>query len=394
MIPLGAAEENRAGLGMALLRVAVVPLMAIGASAVDHPTADSDLFAPLLALVGAWALGLLVVHALAAAGRISPPHRLVRIEPAFDLAAIAALTYTSGGPYSEARLAFFALPLMAAFRLRPALTAAWSATAIATYALLSLAHPATRSGADVDVIVVNALFLLWAGLCAVVLSGLLGARDRRIREYSAERGRLVAQALTAEDRERGRLAAVLHDDALQTLLVARQELRDHHRRHDEGAYHRADDALAATVEVLRGQVFELHPYVLEHAGLEAALTAVAESAGRRTGASVTVEVDGAELVAGRGELVLSLARELLANVERHARARTVRIRLTADPGAIVLVVGDDGQGFSPERRAAALAEGHIGIATSEERVVAAGGTLELASAPGAGTTVTVRLPRS
>jgi two-component system NarL family sensor kinase len=116
---------------MALLRVALVPLVAIGQSAVDHPGPDSDVFTPLLVLVGVWAVGLLAAHALAAAGRVPSMHRVARIEPVVDLVAIAALTYTSGGPYSEARLAFFALPLVAAFRLRPALTAAWTGVAIA-----------------------------------------------------------------------------------------------------------------------------------------------------------------------------------------------------------------------------------------------------------------------
>ena len=58
----------------------------------------------------------------------------------------------------------------------------------------------------------------------------------------------------------------------------------------------------------------------------------------------------------------------------------------------MLVVSDDGRGFTPERRAAAVGRGHIGMATSAERATAGGGTLDIASTPGAGTTVTVRLP--
>ena len=387
------SEGARGELAMALLRVALVPLVALGASVVDHPTPDSDLFAPLLVLVAIWAVGLLVVHALASAGRVPRPRRLARAEPVVDLLALAALTYTSGGPYSEARLAFFALPLVAAFRLRPALTAAWAGAAIAAYVLISLPHPATRSSADVDVIVAHALFLAWAGAGAVVLSALLGERDRRLRAAADERGRLVAQALSAEEHERRRLAELLHDETIQNLLVARQELRDHHRRHDEDSYRRADSALAITVERLRGEIFELHPYVLEHAGLRAALTAHAESAARRAGARAAVEVDDVDLGESQQQLVLSLARELLSNAANHARASTIALRLETDAEGVVLVVADDGRGLAPQRRAEALAEGHIGLATSSERAAAAGGSLELVSAPGAGTTVTVRLPR-
>lgn len=389
----GRAVEGRAELAVALLRVALVPLVVLGQTAVDHPGPDSDLFTPIVLLVALWALGLLVAHAMAAAGRLHPLHRLARVEPIVDLVALGALTYTSGGPYSEARLAFFALPLVAAFRLRPALTAAWTAAAIAVYVLISLPHPATRTGADVDAIVVHALFLMWAGAGAVVLSALLGERDRRLRALADERGRLVAQALTAEDRERQRLAELLHDDAIQNLLVARQELRDHHRRHDEDSYRRADEALAVTVDRLRGEIFELHPYVLDHAGLRAALTAHAESAARRAGARAVVEVDDAGLAESQQQLVLSLARELLSNAARHSGAGTIGLRLASDAQDVVLVVADDGAGFAPERRSQALMQGHIGMATSAERVVAAGGSFDVASTPGAGTTVTVRLPR-
>ncbi len=387
----GAQELGRAELGMALLRVAAVPLLAVGENAVNHPRQHSGLFAPLLGAFAAWALVLLAVHARAARGHRPPLRALGRIEPVVDLAAVAALAFTSGGAFSQARLAFFALPLVAAFRLRPVLTAAWAAAAIAAYVMLALVHPATRTRADLDLVVVQALYLAWAGAGAVLLSGLLRARDRRIRAAADERGRLVARALSAEERERRRLAEVLHDDAVQNLLLARHELHDHHRRHDEDSYRRADAALAATVDQIRGEIFELHPYVLDHAGLRAAVTALAESAARRSGAHVDVAVDDAAASA-HDQLVLSLARELLANAAQHARAQNIDVRLARDGAAVVLTVRDDGDGFGPDRRAAAVAAGHIGLATSAERVAAVGGSIEIASAPGAGTTITLRLP--
>ncbi len=378
---------------MALLRVALVPLLVLGEHVIEHPPEDADLFGPLLGAYAAWALLLLVVHARAAHGQRPPLRALGRIEPVVDLAAIAALAYTSGGAYSQARLALFALPLVAAFRLRPALTAASAAAAVVAYVLLAFPHPATRTSADVDIIVVHALYLMWVGAGAVLLSALLRARDQRIRAAADERGRLVAQALSAEDRERRRLAEVLHDEAVQNLLVARHELRDHHRRHDESSYRRADAALATTVDQLRGEIFELHPYVLDHAGLRAALTAHAESAARRSGANVDVDVDVDVAGAGAHEqLLVSLARELLTNAARHAHARHIELRLARYDAEVVLTVHDDGHGFGPDRRSAAVAAGHIGLATSAERVAAVGGTFEIASAPGAGATVTVRLP--
>ena len=91
-------------------------------------------------------------------------------------------------------------------------------------------------------------------------------------------------------------------------------------------------------------------------------------------------------------MILSLARELLANAAGHAKARRIELRLTDDAAALVLIVHDDGKGFDAQRRTAALAEGHIGLATSAERVAAVGGTFEIDSAPARGTTITVILP--
>ncbi len=385
---------GRAELAMAWLRVLLVPLVAVGAGAVDHPGGNSDAFVPLLIAVSAWTLVVLVVHVRAVRGRTAWVERAARVEPVIDLAAITALTYSSGGPYSQTRLAFFALPLVAAFRLRPRLTAAWAGAAIAAYVLTSLPHPATRSGADVDVIIVTALFLAWAGAGAVVLAAALGQRDRQIRAQADQRGRLVAQALDAEERERGRLAELLHDHAIQNLLLARQELHDHHRRHDEPSYERADAALATTVEQLRGEIFDLHPYVLDHAGLHAALSGLADNAERRSDARVHLDIGDVTLPAEQQHLLLSVARELLANAAQHAHARTITLRLTDDAGGLTMTVSDDGRGLTSERRSRAITEGHIGMATSAERICAAGGTLDVSSAPGDGTTITVRLPRT
>lgn len=385
-------DDARAGFALALLRLALVPLVALSSRTIDASGAGSDLFAPLLAMVATWTVALVVVHGRAAARRVAPPRGLTLAEPVVDLVMIGGLTYTSGGPESEARLAFFVLPLVAALRLRPALTAVWSAVAVAVYIGLSLPHPSTQTRADVDAIITHALFLAWAGAGAVILSAVLGRRDQRIRADADERGRLVAQALQAEERERGRLAEILHDDAIQNLLLARQELRDHHRRRDEASYERADAALATTVDHLRSEIFQMHPYVLDHAGLRAALAALADGAARRAGAEVRVDMDTDDAAAGREQLVLALARELLANAAAHAQARHIDVRLYRDGAAVVLVVADDGRGIPEGRRAAALAEGHIGLATSRERVAAARGTMEIATAPGAGTRITVRLP--
>jgi two-component system NarL family sensor kinase len=215
-------------------------------------------------------------------------------------------------------------------------------------------------------------------------------RAKQVEELSAHRGRLVAEAVGAEEEARRGLAEQLHDGPLQALLAARQDLEEAMAGDDSGL-NRADHAVRATVAVLRDAVFELHPTVLEHAGLGPALVAVAEAKGQQAGFVARVSVDRA--ASGVNDhLLFSLARELLANAAKHARAQNVWVRLTRHDEDIEMVVRDDGQGFEPHEPGEALRTGHIGLASIAERATAIGGDVDVETQPGTGTTVTIRLP--
>ena len=138
-------------------------------------------------------------------------------------------------------------------------------------------------------------------------------------------------------------------------------------------------------------MFELHPYVLEAAGLEVALTTVAERSAR-SGSFQLVFEPRVRSEGPHERLLLSAARELLTNVAKHSDASLVTIRLTADDDNVVLVVSDDGHGFDPEAALERLAEGHIGLASLRVRIETVGGEFTIHSAPDAGTTATVRIP--
>jgi hypothetical protein len=113
-------EAWRPGVGhlwLAGLRAALVPAVWLGEALVDHPDEHTGAFPFVLAAFALWSAALLALRALAAGGRVRPPPpALDRIEPFVDLVAIAALTYSSGGPFSETAMAFFVLPVLAAAR--------------------------------------------------------------------------------------------------------------------------------------------------------------------------------------------------------------------------------------------------------------------------------------
>ncbi len=376
-------------LWLAALRVALVPVVLLGEQLVDHPVAHTGAFPFLLAAYAAWALALLGLHL--SARRV--PEALERVEPFIDLAGIVVLTYASGGPFSETAMAFFVLPVLAAARLSPVVTAGWALGAIAAFILLSAVHPTAGEAEATERVVSQVAYLALIGLAATVVSLVLQQRDRAIARLAEQRGQLATHALTAEQRERRRLAELLHDESVQTLSLARQEMVDYHRTGRDVSFERARHAIDETMAQLRGEIFELHPYVLDHAGLEAALSAIADRSAQRMGAEIAVAVDPG--AGGRhDELIVVLARELLSNVVKHSRAAHVEVTVAADAERVELEVRDDGRGFDPSRRAASLLDGHIGLASSEQRVESAGGTFVVASAPGEGTTVRVTLPSS
>ena len=381
------SADRQVGLGLALLRLGLLPIVYVTEHLVRHPEPYTDAFEPLLAAATVYALVVLAVHL----GPARPPARLLQVEPVVDLALLCALAWTSGGAFSQVRFAFFAMPIAASLALRPQLTLVWSGAAVLGYVAVSLAHPATQGSGAYEVLFSHGLYLTWAGVGATLVSAALARRSRRIGELADERGRLVDQALRAEDRERRRLAEALHDHAVQNLLTARQDLKEAGRGGAE-ALERTDAVLQDTIQLLRGEIFDLHPYVLDHAGLEAALRAVADHHAGLQPDRPDVRVTVAPDAGGRHDgLALAVARELLVNACRHGAARRISVDVSRRDGHVDIEVADDGRGFTPEEQSQALRRGHIGLATIAERVRALDGALAVDSRPGRGTRVRATL---
>jgi two-component system NarL family sensor kinase len=377
-----AAEAERI---VAWLRLPLIALLALG-EGLAHPNPKRTAFLIALVLFSAWSAGALAWTYLRPAGE-----RLALAATAIDIAAISVLAVLSGGAFSHARLAFFIIPVAAAFRFRAWITAAAGLVATTAYVAQAVAHPARAQPQAARFIATQAGFLVWVGLACALLSLMLERRTDLVNRLAEQRSQLLADALDAEQRERRALAETLHDHALQNLLSARQDLEEASGPDGDPALARVNGALTDTLGQLREAVFELHPYVLEEAGLEAAVRSVAQQAANRGGLALELDLRY-EKRHPREQLVFSAARELLTNVVRHAHADRVGVRLAHENGQLELAVDDDGWGFPPERLAEQLANGHVGLASQRVRIEAAGGTMQIASTPGEGTRVAIRLP--
>lgn len=140
---------------------------------------------------------------------------------------------------------------------------------------------------------------------------------------------------------------------------------------------------------MRALIFELRPDAIREEGLVAAIRKHAAGIAAREELKVLVQVrDEVALPPAVEEQLYRLAQEALSNATRHSRAQSVRIRLGSEGERVVLEIEDDGIGFDPSRPR----PGHLGMRSMLQRAQALGGTLEVASQPGAGTCVRASVP--
>jgi two-component system NarL family sensor kinase len=172
------------------------------------------------------------------------------------------------------------------------------------------------------------------------------------------------------------------------------DLEDARELADPTAFDRLDQALTRSSRLLRSTVSELHPAVLQQSGLAIAVSQLARSAAERAGLELTLDTDGWPVAARTvvDPLLFSTARELLANVVRHAAARRLRLGLTLRDGVATLIVTDDGVGADGVKVADRVAQGHIGLDSHRVKIESAGGEFRLQATPGGGTTVLVSIP--
>lgn len=207
---------------------------------------------------------------------------------------------------------------------------------------------------------------------------------------------------TVETNERRRLSRELHDEVGQLLTglkfdleASRQALSDKSAAGARRAFERTVRALETTDELfarLRRIVRALRPSVLEELGLKDAVEALVTDIQARSDLVCSVSVAG-EMVkdpaaAAIESALYRMTQELVTNVVRHAQAMTLSVHLDVGTGHWALTVQDDGIGFNP--RAESISG--MGIRGVRERAEILGGRVDVSSAPGAGTTVTVWIP--
>lgn len=369
----------------AVLRVPLIVLILVLVSVweVDHWL--PEVYA---VIIGGYAVAAVVWLVVVLRGPM--PRWVEWASTAVDVLVLVALCAVSGGATAALLPVFFLLPISIAFQDRPVLTALLGAATALGYLVVWIFYSKRDDNVGLpNVVYMHVGFLVWLAVATTALSLVLVRRSARVRWLLEVRRRLVSESARADDIRNAELAEHLHDGPLQTLLAARLELDEIRERMPDPALDRVRAALQETAAGLRSTVTELHPQVLAQLGLAAAVRELLRQYENRD-LVITADIEDVG-EPGSQALLYRAARELLANVNKHARATEATVGLHGKGGRIVLVVADDGAGFDPAKITTSVASGHIGLASLQVRVEANGGTMDIDTWPGAGTRVTVTL---
>jgi PAS domain S-box-containing protein len=234
----------------------------------------------------------------------------------------------------------------------------------------------------------------------ITLEQRVANRTARLERQSNQLRHLATELVHAEQRERHRLAELIHDHLQQLLTAARLRLlaargKAEDRELDE-LLSEVADILRESIDSARSLTAELQPPVLYAEGLVPALRWLADWVGERYELEVDLRLD--ESARADDErirtLVFQSARELLFNVVKHSGVRHVALELAADRAdRIRLTVEDRGTGFDPH-----VVDGEdrtlngFGLFSIRERLKALGGNLQIRSRPGSGTRIDLSIP--
>ncbi len=234
---------------------------------------------------------------------------------------------------------------------------------------------------------------------AATLEGQVAERTAELKDRSARLERLALELTEAEERERRRLAAILHDDLQQNLAALRFMLKTvvpQARREPQAqaTISEAEKIIDRSLERMRSLSRDLAAPVLAEDSIPKLLKHLAREASKKHGLDVTVEAgDGLAL---ESQVVTALVarslRELLFNVAKHSGAGSAHIEAHRNAESVEISVTDSGKGFDnnqPQKSVFGL-----GLTSVEDRITSVGGRLKIETGPGQGCRVILSVPIS
>jgi PAS domain S-box-containing protein len=207
---------------------------------------------------------------------------------------------------------------------------------------------------------------------------------------------LAVELAEAEERERARIAQLLHDDLQQVLASARLRLRSIRPGGAEGrVVEETGKLLEEAIAKSRHLSHELSPPILEHGSMEDVLHWLSSRMDKQFGLQVELDAEAVEPVSDTVKRLLYRAvQELLFNIVKHAETERAEIILSCGGDFLSIKVRDFGRGFKADSGADAADGRGFGLMTIRERLRNVGGALKIETTPGKGSCFTLEIPRS
>jgi signal transduction histidine kinase/ActR/RegA family two-component response regulator len=208
---------------------------------------------------------------------------------------------------------------------------------------------------------------------------------------------LAVELIQAEERERQRIATLLHDDLQQNLVAIRFHLQAIHEQMSQPAeLSDVEQMLTSSIVLTRHLAHELSPAIIHHSELPSVLEWLSMQMRKRFGLEVhikTERVPELESLALKA-FIFRAVQELLFNVVKHAGVQRAQVHLTGTDHELSITVSDEGAGFDPAILESSTAASGLGLLSLRERASYIGGRLFIESAPGQKSRITITVPLS
>lgn len=245
-------------------------------------------------------------------------------------------------------------------------------------------------------------FLLLAGLTIAGLVALVFfLRVRQLQAKAAQKDEFARQLIDSQEFERGRIAAELHDGLSQSLAIIKNRAMLSLAKHNDQDHaleqlREISEASAEAIDEVKEIIYDLRPIQLDRLGLTGAIEDIAEKIVEINDlklAGTIANIDGIFSKQSENSLY-RIVQESLNNIVKHSRATAVELSIKKTAAGIEIIISDDGEGFEPDSIKNSRGKIGFGLVGMSERAQLLGGQAVVESAEGAGTKVTVLVPRS
>lgn len=257
-----------------------------------------------------------------------------------------------------------------------------------------------EEGTAIDIYIAPPFWMTWwfRFLAALSFLGLFALfynnRISTLKKEKAAQEAFSKQLIAVQEQERKRIAGELHDSIGQDLLIIKNSLEISRKTEDQkalqGKLTELSEITAQTIGEVREISAHLHPHILERLGLTKAIQSMINKAFENTPTSVQVSLENIDgLFAKDQEInIYRMIQEGVNNLLKHAGATNAKIDVVRQNKEVAIRIGDDGKGFLPDN----VSHNGFGLTGMAERVKFLDGSINLNSAPGQGTRLTITLP--